>query len=751
MWYPRIRSDVDSYMSEIKKWSIDWTGRELTIEVGRYANQANAACTCRLGDTEVLATVVESGGTRDGVDYFPLMVDYEERLYAAGKIKGSRFIKREGRPTDEAVLTSRMIDRSIRPLFNTTSRLDVQVILTVFSVDEENSPDIPALIAASCALAISPLYWQGPVAGVRVGLINDEMVLNPSYTAKEKSQMDLVVVTTAENQVIMIEAGAAEVPEAKVIDAINLAQKHNQKITKLISEIQAEIGKPKLKRALEEPVLSAEEQSKVDQFLADKIPAVLFDKTKASKGERLDCIDQLKVELDEYLVELQIGKEKREKVVKTVKERVEQQVSQAIIKHGKRVDGRALDEVRPLAIEVGIFPRTHGSGHFSRGETQVVSIVTLGAPGDVQYLDTMELEEKKRYMHHYNFPPYSVGEVAPLRGPGRRDIGHGALAEKALMPVLPPQADFPYAIRVVSEVLSSNGSSSMASTCGSTLALMDAGVPITNHVVGIAMGLASDDSGNHKIVTDIQDLEDSTGGMDFKICGTNKGITAIQLDTKTLGLSDEIVKEAFTQARQALNKLIAEISQVIPAPRSELSPYAPRIYTLHIDPEKIGLVIGPGGKMINKIIEATEVEIDIEKDGTVLITAVSKEGAEKAISMIEELTKEVEVGEVYEGQVVKMFPFGVMVQLTPSQDGLVHVSNLSNDYVKDASEIVKVGDTLRVKVFEKDDQGRFNLTVEGVEPKRGNGSRGSSGPRRGQSAYNNRRRGNDRRSPGRYH
>jgi len=618
-------------MPEIKKWALEWAGRELTIEFGHFAAQAHAACTCRYGDTEVLATVVEGGTARDGVDYFPLMIDFEERLYAAGKIKGSRFIKREGRPSDEAILTARMIDRAVRPLFNKTSRKDVQVILTVFSVDGENDADIPAFIATSCALAISKIPWNGPISAMRVGLIEGEYVLNPSYTALVKSTLDLVVASTADGRVIMIEAEAKEVSEAAILEAIELAKKHNQKIIRFISQIQAEIGKPKEPIAEADLGLTPEDLAKVERWLAEKIPVVLFNQPKANKSERTETIKQLRLELDVYLQEQQIGKDKREKAGGLVYPRVEKEVSKAIIASGRRVDGRGLEEIRPLNMEVGLFPRTHGSGHFSRGDTQVVSIITLGAPGDVLYLETMEIETKKRFMHHYNFPPYSVGEVGMLRGPGRRDIGHGALAEKAMRAVLPTQEDFPYTIRVVSEVLGSNGSSSMAATCGTTLALMDGGVPIARHVVGIAMGLCSDEQGNFQILTDLQDLEDSEGGMDFKICSTAQGVTAIQMDTKTTGLSDDVVKQTLSQARRALDKILLEMNKLIAKPREELSQYAPRIYTLHIDPEKIGLVIGPGGKTINKIIEATQVEIDIEKDGTVLVTSVGKEGAEEAL------------------------------------------------------------------------------------------------------------------------
>ena len=714
-------------MLQPKRWSLDWAGKTLTIEVGSYAKQADAACMCRYGGTQVLATVVQGGTPRDGVDYLPLMVDYEEKFYAAGKIKGSRFIKREGRPTDEAILMARMIDRAIRPLFNQQNRKDLQVVLTVFSADEENDPDIPAFIAASCALSLSSIAWNGPIAGIRVGLINGEYVLNPSYKARESSVLDFVVASTADQKLIMAEAEAKEVPDEKLLEAIDLAKKHNNKIIEFLVAIQKEVGVPKVKMTVPDTGLNDEELQTIGLFLDENIPSVLFDHEKATKRERGIIVDQLKEALDAYLTEKQMGKEKREKGKDMVKAAVERAVSVSIIKTGKRVDGRSLEDIRPLQIEVGVFARTHGSAHFSRGETQVVSIVTLGSPGDVQLLDTMEVEEKKYFMHHYNFPPFSVGEVRPLRGPGRRDIGHGALAEKALRAVLPPRDTFPYTIRVVSEVLSSNGSSSMASACGSSLALMDAGAPIKHHVAGIAMGVATDGEGSYTVFTDLQDLEDGQGGMDFKICGTSDGITAIQMDTKTDGLPTEVVRETFAKARIALNRLLLEMGSVIPVPRADLSEYAPRIYTLHIDPEKIGLLIGPGGKTINKIIEKTGVDIDIEKDGTVLVTSVKKDGADAAIKEIEDLTRVAKVGEEYVGKVTRVMDFGAFVELTPTQEGMVHVSNLSNEFVRSVSDVAKPGGTLNVRVIEIDEQGRINLTVVGVDPKSARGGNNDRG------------------------
>ena len=734
-------------MKNIKQWSMEIGGKTLTVEVGRYAGQADAACTCRYGDTEVLATVVRSAEPRADADFLPLMVDYEEKFYAAGKIKGSRFMKREGRPTDDAVLVGRMIDRTIRPLFNQKIRYDVQVILTIFCIDEENDPDFPSLIATSVALSLSPIEWAGPIAGMRVGLINNEFVLNPTVTAQEKSDFEIMVGTGSNDRVLMIEARGSQVPESKVLECITFAKKHSKKLIEFITAIQKEVGAPKVIETPVELDMSEEEQNVVREFLVKRIPELLFNEPKATKRERGQTIQRIKDELDAYLQEKQIGKEKRAEALALVKKYVEEEVSRAILYDKKRVDGRAINEIRPIDIEVALFPRTHGSANFSRGDTQVVSVATLGSPGDVLFLDTMETEGKRHFMHHYNFPPFSVGEARPLRGAGRREIGHGALAEKALIAVLPKKEDFPYTIRVVSEVLSSNGSSSMASTCGSTLALMDAGVPIQTAVAGIAMGLASDEEkGMYQIITDLQDLEDGEGGMDFKICGTKNGITAIQLDTKTSGVPDEIIEHTFTQAREALTFILEKMSAVIEQPRAELSPYAPRIHTLHIDQEKIGLVIGPGGKTINKIIDETGVDIDIEKDGTVLVTSTTREGADKAIKHILDLTKEIEVGEIYDGKVTRVMDFGAFVELLPGHEGLVHVSNLSNDFVKNINDVVKVGDVLRVKVFERDSQDRINLIVEGVEKKpqerrMGNGFRGNGDRNHGaRRPFNNTRR-----------
>ncbi|MBI4250177.1 polyribonucleotide nucleotidyltransferase [Candidatus Uhrbacteria bacterium] len=690
-------------------------GKKLSLETGKLALQANESVVCRYGDTVVLATAVVSPGQREGIDYLPLMVEYEERLYAAGKIKGSRFIKREGRATDEAILTARLVDRAIRPLFDDATRNDIQVILTVLSVDQENDPDIPALIAASAVLHASSIPWDGPIGGIRIGRINGEWVINPSYEARTKSELDLVVAGTHE-KILMIEAGASEVAEDVMAQAMEFSLKHLGKICAFLNEYRAAVGQEK-KSYLPEPgedeeSLTSEMLDLIHTWLAEKAPEYLTTGIKETKQSRKAAVARMKQALEGYLLEKQVGKEKRKKAAAFVDEYAEAEVTRAILDEAKRVDGRALDEIRVLVSEVGLLPRTHGSGLFSRGETQVLSIVTLGSPGDEQTLDGMEVAGKKRYMHHYNFPPYSVGEVKPLRGPGRREVGHGALAEKALLPVLPSKEDFPYTIRVVSEVLGSNGSSSMASTCGSTLALMDAGVPITAPVAGIAMGLASRQDGAYKVLTDLQDLEDGDGGMDFKIAGTKKGITAIQLDTKTKGLTMEIVRETLQAGSAARLKILGVMEQAIAAPRSELSKYAPRIVSFMINPEKIRDVIGPGGKVINEIIDKTGVQIDIEQTGLVMVTSVSEEGSVEAVAWIKRLTREVKVGEIFEGRVTRIMDFGAFVEVLPRQEGLVHISELAPYRVRQVTDIVKVGQVIPVKVIGIDEQNRINLSLK---------------------------------------
>ncbi len=717
-------------MSKIEKFSTEIAGRELTFEVGRYAGQANAACVVQYGDTVVLATAVMSKNMREGIDYFPLLVDYEERLYAAGKIKGSRFIKREGRPTDEAILTSRLVDRSVRPLFNQDSRQDVQVVLTVLSVDQENDPDIVSLLAASCALSISNIPWDGPVAGVRVGQINGEWVLNPTYAAREKSVMDLAVIGKAD-KITMIEAGALQVSEDTMYAGMEFAQKHIAKLISFINEIQAKIGRPKESITFNEP--TEEEKAKADKlkekvknFCQGKIGAVFEHKDRHAQGEALD---NLRNELEEILkADNEVTKEERVKGLRLVDGIYEEESRRLVLDEGRRVDGRSVDEIRPLSADVGLLPRTHGSGLFNRGETQVLSVVTLGSPGDEQMLDSMEESGKKRFMHHYNFPGFSTGEVAPVRSPGRREIGHGALVEKALLQVLPPKDQFPYTIRVVSEVLSSNGSSSQASCCGSTLALMDAGVPILEPVAGIAMGLITDekDPSRFKVLTDIQGIEDHNGDMDFKVAGTKNGITAIQMDVKLDGISMDVVKEALAGAKNARLQILDVITKAIPEPRKELSKYAPRITMLKINPELIREVIGKGGETINKIIDecggADVIKIDIEDDGQIYITSTNSEMATKAENWVKNITKEIMPGEIFEGTVTQIIKdrnsggeIGAVVELVPGKDGMVHISEFSFGRIRNVSDVVSVGQKLKVKVVDVDkERGRTSLSVKAL-------------------------------------
>lgn len=706
-----------------KIFTKEWLGRPLTIKTGKVAKHADAAVWVQYGETVVQATVVQSKSERDGVSFFPLMVDFEEKLYAAGIIKGSRWVKREGRPTDQSVLTGRMIDRTIRPLFDQSDRRDVQVILTVLSVDHENDHDIIALVAASVALSISGVDWKGPIGGVRVGLIENEFVFNPTYEEQEKSVLDLIVAGTKE-KVIMIEAAANEIKEEKMLEAIKLGQKKLQGAIELIEEMKAEMkpvvnGKPV--KELDASQIEAEKEKEAllkigRDWLKDNIFDTLFDKEYYSKRERKAAVVAITNNLDTYLKSQDISSDKRSYVIKQLVEpMVEAEVTKAILEDKKRVDGRGLTEIRELIAEVAILPRVHGTALFSRGETQVMSMLTLGAPGLEQSLEGIEGQSKKSFMHHYNFPPYSVGEASPLRGTGRREIGHGALAEKALTPVIPTKENFPYTLRVVSETLGSNGSSSMASTCAATLALMDAGVPILRPVAGIAMGLASnEDMSAWEVLTDIQDLEDGEGGMDFKMTGTSKGLTAIQLDTKTLGITEEIIKKTLSQGRQALNEILEVITTAIPEPRAEMSKYAPRIVSFKVDPEKIGTIIGPGGKIINAIIDETGVSIDIEDDGLVMICGTDLEMVDAAVKQVKDIVHVFETGEVLKGKVVRILDFGAFIALSPNQDGMVHVSELAPYRVEKPSDFLSVGDEVTVKIKEVDDQGRVNLSMKGL-------------------------------------
>lgn len=706
-----------------KSFSTNWLGRELIIKTGKLAKQADAAVTVQYGDTVVLATVVESKEERD-IDFFPLMVEFEERFYAAGIIKGSQWIKREGRPSDEAVLTGRMIDRSIRPLFDSSSRKEVQVVITVLSADGTNDYDVIALVAASTALSISGVKWHGPIAGIRVGRVEGKLIFNPTYEERKLSDMDVVIAGTDE-KIIQIEAESNEVNEKDMYDALMAGKNELAPVVKLIKEMQSKVD-IKVKKEKSNATESAEEKEKkanqekniqlANDWLAKNVNKILFDKEYYAKAERKAAVVAIKEGLDMFLFENKVERADRKIILnKTVEKAVDAEISKEIITNKRRVDGRKINELRKIEAEVDILPRNHGAALFARGETQILSVVTLAGPGLAQSLEGMEGSGTKRYMHHYNFAPFSVGETKPMRGPGRREIGHGALAEKALVPVLPSKEDFPYTIRVVSETMGSNGSSSMGSTCGSSLALMNAGVPIKKAVAGVAIGLASyEDMSEWVVLTDIQDLEDGLGGMDFKIAGTADGITAIQLDTKTLGLTDDIVKQALSQGLEGRLEILKTMNQAIDKPNPELSPYAPRIITIKIDPEKIREVIGTGGKVINGIIALTGVTIDIEDDGTCMVCSTNEEASKQAMKMIEDIVKEFEAGEIYKGKVVRILDFGAFVEIAPGRDGMVHVSELAPYRVGKPSDFVQVGDEVMVKIKEIDDQGRVNLTMKGL-------------------------------------
>ncbi|KPJ85368.1 hypothetical protein AMJ57_03290 [Parcubacteria bacterium SG8_24] len=706
---------------EVRTFETEWGGKKLTIETGKLAQQANGSCTVRYGDTVVLVTAVIAEEAREGIDFFPLSVDYEERFYASGKIKGSRFMKREGRPNDEAIMTGRMIDRCLRPLFPDTVRHEVQVVIQVMSADLENDSDMLGLVGASCALAISDIPWDGPIGGIRIGRVGGEWVINPTFAALEKSDMDIIVAGTPE-KAIMIEANCREVTEEDAYEAIMFGQKHLRPVIELIKQVQAAAGREKLPIAglSGETDLTDDEKTeratlteKTREFVFGRVADELYANKQMSKTERLELIDRLSEELDAQLKEKQIGKEKRKYALERYWPLVENLVSQRILEKEERVDGRSLTDIRNLSSEVSLLPRPHGSALFQRGETQIMSTVTLGPPSDIQILDTMDSDGKKRYFHHYFFPHFSVGETGRMGGGGRREIGHGGLAERALLPVLPDKEEFPYTIRVVSEVLGSNGSSSQGSICGSSLALMDAGVPIKAAVAGIAMGIATDDQGNYKILTDIRDLEDGKGGMDFKVGGTRSGINTIQLDTKTQGLTPQIVQETLTQAKDARNRILDSMDQAIAEPRAELSPYAPRIITFKIHPERIRDVIGKGGETINSIIEATGASIDIENDGSVTVASANAAALEKAIQWIKDLTREVTAGEVFkEGKVTRLMDFGAFVEVLPNQEGLVHISEMAPFHVHKVTDLVKVGDIVPVKVTEIDHMGRVNLSIK---------------------------------------
>jgi len=696
--------------------------RTLSIQVTKFAQQANGAVAVRYGNTVVLVTACVSSEPREGIDFVPLTVDYEERLYAAGKIPGS-FIRREGRPTEEAIITSRLIDRSLRPLLSKGFHYDVQVVATVLSVDQENDPDICALIGASAALTLSSIPFYGPIAAIHIGYIDDALVVNPTLPQMEDSLLDLIVSSNKEN-VVMVEAGAREVSEEILVDAIKLGHEANQEIIELQEELRQVYGKTKIE--IEPRKLDPELSSQIASLLGEQLSQVLEEPEKLQRDKALTSIkeetrnklvDSFSEDEINFAFEAQLKAAVREKILQTK----------------RHLDGRQAKEIRPISCEVGILPRTHGSGLFARGETQVLTITTLGSTSREQLLDGLGLEETKRFMHHYNFPPFSTGEVKRIGTTGRREIGHGVLVERAIAPVLPSEDDFPYTIRLVSEVLSSYGSTSMASACASTLSLMDAGVPIKAPVAGIAMGLLTGKDAGYVVLTDIVGMEDAYGDMDFKVAGTTRGITALQLDIKLQGINYGILAEALSQAREARLEILGKMSLAISATRSELSPYAPRMYEMTIDTSKIGTVIGPGGRVIRSIIEETKTSIDIKNDGTVLVGSPNEEAAQKAIKIIEDLTREVEQGEIYTGKVTRLFNFGAMVEILPGKEGLIHISELANYHVPKVEDVVKVGDEVMVKVIGIDNSGRINLSrkaiLEGLSNPPGAKVKNSSAPK----------------------
>ncbi len=699
---------------KFKKFETQLAGRPLVVETGKMAQLAGGSCLIRYGETEVMCTATMSAKPREGIDFFPLSVDYEEKLYAAGKIPGS-FQRREGRPSEKAILASRVIDRPIRPLFPKDMRNDVGVVATVMSVDPDCLPEITAMIGVSVAIAISDIPWNGPISGVSVGLVDGEFVINPTEAQREKSRMAVTVAST-DQKVAMIEAGAQEVSEEDMFNGIMKAHEENQKIVEFIKQIRAEVGRPKVDFPSNDP--SHEMYEDVERIAIDDVRKALDTDDKRVRDENLQPIYERVHELLDEKYPEETGKldDCLYKLQKFV-------VRRWLLDDGKRVDGRGINEMRPLAAEVGLLSRVHGSGMFTRGQTQVLTVTTLGPISDAQMLDGIDNEESKRYIHHYNFPSYSVGETKPSRGPGRREIGHGALAERALVPVIPSVEEFPYTLRLVSEVLSSNGSTSQASICGSTLSLMDAGVPIKKPVAGISCGLVTEGD-RFMTMVDIQGLEDFFGDMDFKVAGTKDGITAIQMDLKIDGLTPEIIKEALEKTRVARNYIIDEIIlKCIPAPRAELSKYAPKMLTTKIPVDKISEVIGKQGKVIQKICAECDCKVDVEEDGSVFVSAIDLDNAKRALLMVETIAKDPEIGSIFKGVVTRIMPFGAFVEIAPGKEGLVHISRLDMKRVEKVEDIVNVGDVVIVKVMEIDDQGRLNLSrrdalmdVEGLKP-----------------------------------
>ncbi|HEY9897759.1 MAG TPA: polyribonucleotide nucleotidyltransferase [Pantanalinema sp.] len=700
--------------NEVKTYRYQLGDHDISMTFGKYAKQASGAVLVQSGGTSVLVSATMSKSPREGIDFFPLLVDYEEKMYAVGRVPGS-FMRREGRASENAILAGRLIDRSIRPLFPNGFRNDVQVVSYVLSSDQNIQPDVLAMLGASAALMVSEIPFAGPIGGVRVGRINDEWVINPTFTETDESDMDLVVAGTAD-AVMMVEAGIKLVPEAEVLEAIEVGWDAVRELCAWQEEIVKEIGKQKL------DVKPAELDSRLVAFANDYMARMTEALQNADKEARQKNVDALSTEIREALAgqseDSELGQliAAKPKLVGDVLYYLEKKILRKLVtEQGLRIDGRKLDEIRPITCEVGVLPRTHGSGLFVRGQTQVLNVCTLGSSGDAQKIDGLDPITSKRYMHHYNFPGFSTGEVRPSRGPGRREIGHGALAERALLPVLPDPKEFPYALRLVSEALESNGSTSMASTCGSTLSLMDAGVPIKAPVAGVAMGLIKEGD-RFAVLTDIQGIEDHLGDMDFKVTGTRDGITALQMDIKIHGISLEVMEMAMEQARKGRLFILDKMLAAIPRPRTELSEFAPRIITLKINPEKIGTLIGPGGKMIKRIVEETGVKIDIEDDGSVFITTSDADSANAAVAWVNRLCKDVEVGTVYKGKVTRILNFGAFVEILPGKEGLIHISQLAPERVAKVEDVVNLGDIVVVKVVEVDSQGRINLTKKGVAP-----------------------------------